>query len=128
MLVGLPPGSRHELGALAFAIALRRTGLPVLYLGPDLPVGDWTHAANATAARGVVLSVVMPADREAARDVVASVRAARPDALIAIGGRAAIAAEGEDVTLLPNDLVEAAEAVRAELARREPAARSGRRF
>jgi hypothetical protein len=28
-LVGLPSGSRHELGALAFAVAARRAGLPV---------------------------------------------------------------------------------------------------
>ena len=35
-LVGLPPGSRHELGALAFAVALRRRGVGVLYLGADV--------------------------------------------------------------------------------------------
>ena len=38
VVVGLPPGARHELGALAFAVAARRAGIPVLYLGPDLPV------------------------------------------------------------------------------------------
>src|SRR5690606_3538033 len=32
VLVGLGPGSRHGLGALAFATAARRAGVPVLYL------------------------------------------------------------------------------------------------
>ncbi|HUQ44034.1 MAG TPA: MerR family transcriptional regulator, partial [Candidatus Limnocylindria bacterium] len=51
VLVGLPPGGRHELGALAFAVAARRAGLAVSYLGPDLPVEDWiAAAADASAA------------------------------------------------------------------------------
>ena len=125
VLIGLPPGSRHELGALAFAIALRRTGLPVLYLGPDLPITDWLNAIAATEARGIVLSVVMPGDQAPAAEVAAAVREARPDALIAVGGRSAVA--HGDVIRLPDDLVEAADAVRSELARREPAARGGRR-
>ena len=33
VVVGLPPGSHHELGAFAFAVAARRAGLNVLYLG-----------------------------------------------------------------------------------------------
>ncbi len=37
VLVGLPPGSRHEIGALAFATAARRRGLAVVYLGADVP-------------------------------------------------------------------------------------------
>jgi len=41
VLVGLPAGSWHELGALAFATVARRAGLSVLYLGPDLPPDDW---------------------------------------------------------------------------------------
>jgi MerR family transcriptional regulator, light-induced transcriptional regulator len=46
VLVGLPPGSRHELGALAFATAARRAGLAVLYLGRDLRIDDWVRAAG----------------------------------------------------------------------------------
>ena len=33
VLVGLPAGSRHELGALAFAVTAKRRGLDVHYLG-----------------------------------------------------------------------------------------------
>jgi len=46
VVVGLPPGSRHELGVLAFSIAARRSGLPTLYLGADLPVQDWMNAVQ----------------------------------------------------------------------------------
>ena len=33
VLVGMPPGGQHELGAFAFAVASRRAGLAVAYLG-----------------------------------------------------------------------------------------------
>ena len=39
VVVGLARGSRHELGVLAFATALRRAGLDVVYVGGDLPGG-----------------------------------------------------------------------------------------
>ncbi len=47
VVVGLPPGSRHELGALAFAVAVRRLGVGVLYLGADVPVASWVHVMRA---------------------------------------------------------------------------------
>src|SRR4051812_16842904 len=51
VLVGMPPGGRHELGGLIFATALRRAGLAVIYLGADLPVDDWIAAVERTEAR-----------------------------------------------------------------------------
>lgn len=87
VLVGLPPGSRHELGGLAFAVAARRAGLPVLYLGPDLPVDDWVATAERVAARAAVIGSVTAADRGPAQLVAAALIAARPDLLIAFGGR-----------------------------------------
>ena len=56
ILVGLPPGGRHELAALAFSVAARRAGLPILYLGPDLPVDDWVATAPRTHARAAVIA------------------------------------------------------------------------
>jgi MerR family transcriptional regulator, light-induced transcriptional regulator len=87
ILVGLPPGSRHELGGLAFAVAARRAGLPILYVGPDLPIQDWVGVAVRTVARAAVVGVVTPADREPAKRVTAALFAARPDLLVAYGGR-----------------------------------------
>lgn len=91
VLVGLPPGSRHELGALAFAVAARRAGLPVLYLGPDLPVIDWVATARATRARAAVVGVPTAADAEAARGVVAGLANDASGVLVAVGGHGAAA-------------------------------------
>ena len=63
VVVGLPAGSQHELGALAFATAIRRRGLDVVYLGADVPVDSWETAVRSRAARAAVLSVVTAADR-----------------------------------------------------------------
>jgi DNA-binding transcriptional MerR regulator/methylmalonyl-CoA mutase cobalamin-binding subunit len=70
VVVGLPSGSQHDLGALAFATAIRRRGMDVLYLGADVPVSSWETAVRSRAARAAVLSVVTPEDRAAAASVV----------------------------------------------------------
>lgn len=87
ILVGLPPGARHELGALAFAVAARRARLPVIYLGSDLPTQSWVATAVRSRARAAVIGAVTPADRQPARAVASALREARPDLLIAFGGR-----------------------------------------
>ncbi len=69
VVVGLPSGSQHELGALAFATAIRRRGLNVLYLGANVPVSSWETAVRSHAARAAVLAVVTPEDRPAAATV-----------------------------------------------------------
>jgi MerR family transcriptional regulator, light-induced transcriptional regulator len=120
VLVGLPPGARHELGALAFATALRRAGVSVVYLGPDLPVADWVEAARLAATRAVVIGAVTAADQEAAEMVTAAVHAARPDLPVLVGGRAASPANHRAWRVrLPEDLPAAVGLVRRLLA--EPA-------
>lgn len=74
ILVGLPPGSRHELGALAFAVAARRAGLDVVYLGADVPLESWLRAVRETGAPVVVLGVVTPADVASATIVAEGLR------------------------------------------------------
>ena len=54
VVVGLPPGSRHELGAFAFAATLRRRGVGVLYVGADVTVEGWIDAVGRTHARAAV--------------------------------------------------------------------------
>ena len=46
VIVGLPPGARHELGALAFAVAARRGGIPVAYIGADVPISSWVETTS----------------------------------------------------------------------------------
>lgn len=116
VLVGLPPDSRHELGALAFAVALRRLGVDVLYLGSDVPVESWVDAAADSAAQAAVVGVVTARDIPPASEVAAALRAARPDLVLAFGGASAggLSAIG-DVTVLPARVVAAARALRGRL-------------
>ncbi|GAC1662606.1 MAG: cobalamin-dependent protein [Candidatus Limnocylindrales bacterium] len=111
VLVGLPPSARHELGALAFSTAARRAGLPVLYLGPDLPVADWVAAARRTSARAAVIGVVVDADAVPAGEVAAALRADDSDVAIFVGGRSAARADqevgaGRRASVLPDGLRE----------------------
>jgi methanogenic corrinoid protein MtbC1 len=109
VIVALPPGARHELGALAFAITARRAGLPVAYLGPDLPLEDWR---SATASAGAaVIGVPTEADVEAAIHLARRLRRAHPHLVVAVGGSAAPSLPG--IVRLPQDLGEAAASVAA---------------
>jgi DNA-binding transcriptional MerR regulator/methylmalonyl-CoA mutase cobalamin-binding subunit len=85
VLSGLPPGSRHELGILAFATAARRQGLAVVHLGPDLPLRDWLTAAERHQPDAVVIAAPTLNDVPSALQIVEGLRSGR--ALIAIGGR-----------------------------------------
>jgi DNA-binding transcriptional MerR regulator/methylmalonyl-CoA mutase cobalamin-binding subunit len=112
VVVGLPPGSRHELGAMAFAVALRRRGVGVLYVGADLPIAGWRMAMSDARRRLAVISVVTDADRPAAEAVAASLRELDATILIATGGHASRQDEplGDGVAWLPDRIGEAAAA------------------
>lgn len=109
-LVGLPPGSRNEIGALAFAVACKRAGLGVLYLGADVPIESWVAASSEYPQAAVALGAVTRLEGRSAAGVVAAVRASRPDCLVAVGGAArdVAAARRTDVLLLPDGLRDAA--------------------
>jgi DNA-binding transcriptional MerR regulator len=108
ILVGLGPKSRHELGALSFAVALRRAALPVLYLGPDLPIESWVAAATGRAARAAVVGVPTRSDVRSAGAVLGALREASPVMILAVGGDAAPKiADGEGAIELPPRLSEA---------------------
>lgn len=112
VLVGLPPESRHELGALAFAVALRRLGVDVLFLGSDVPIASWVDAADESGARAAVIGVVTASDVRAATDVATALGAARPRMTVAVGGAAAEGvADRLGVVVLPARVVEAARAL-----------------
>lgn len=118
ILVGMPPTVRHELGALAFSTAARRAGLPILYLGPDLPVADWVATAIETKARAAVIGVLVESDVRPAVAVAEGLRAALPDLLVCFGGRSAARArnDGAGPTLiLPEPLDAAVGALQDEL-------------
>jgi len=109
MLVGMPPGTRHEAAALAFATAARRAGLAVVYLGADVPVDSWVAAVDRTGARAVALGVVIDEDIAAASAVVRALREAHPDLVIGVGGRRSGSVDGSDLVRLPDPLIRAVE-------------------
>ena len=119
VVVGLPPGARHELGALAFAAALRRRRVGVLYLGADVTVDGWVDVFARTRARAAVIGVVTAADREAAAEVVMALQALAVP-IIAVGGPAARPelAPTNGMRVLPERIVEAAAAIAEALGRR----------
>jgi DNA-binding transcriptional MerR regulator/methylmalonyl-CoA mutase cobalamin-binding subunit len=105
VLVGMPPGARHELGGLIFAIAARRAGLPVVYLGADLPLADWLAAVDRTNARAVVIGAVLAEDESATRAIGRELRSLYPGLVIAYGGPAAPPADDATSTIrLPGNV------------------------
>jgi DNA-binding transcriptional MerR regulator/methylmalonyl-CoA mutase cobalamin-binding subunit len=108
VVVGLPPGSQHELGALAFATAIRRRGLDVLYLGANVPVSSWEAAVSSHAARAAVLAVVTPQDRPAAMAVAERLAGHERVPIVCTGG-ACGADVGRDVRELASSIGAAAQ-------------------
>lgn len=88
VVVGLPPGSLHELGALAFATSVRRLGHNVLYLGADVPITSWRSAVQTHRAQAAVLAVATPSDRQPAAEVTDLLLSADANLLVASGGAA----------------------------------------
>jgi DNA-binding transcriptional MerR regulator/methylmalonyl-CoA mutase cobalamin-binding subunit len=119
VIVGLPPGSRHELGALAFAAAIRRRGVGVLYLGQDVTIDGWIDVFARSHARAAVIGVVTADDRPAATAVIEAL-IARSVPIIAVGGAAAGAGMVPEhpAMLLPWRVVDAAAVVAGALGRR----------
>lgn len=104
VIVGLPPGAQHELGALAFAVAARRGGIPVAYIGADVPISSWVETVSRPDIRAAVLAVMRPADIEPAREVRDALASSRPDLIIAVGGPDAPALGDGTVLMLPPGL------------------------
>ena len=88
VVIGLPPGARHDLGLLAFATAARRVGLSTTWLGADVPVHDWAAAVGARSADSVVMAIPMETDVGAVAEAVSAIEASRPGVLVAVGGAA----------------------------------------
>jgi hypothetical protein len=117
IVVGLPPGGRHELGALAFAVAVRRAGLPATYVGANMPVDDWLTAARGAAA--VAIGVTTRRDRTRALPLARQLRMSDPNLVVALGGREATAEPG--ILRLPPRLVESVAALEAAITAVAPA-------
>lgn len=108
VLTGLPPGSRHELGMLAFAVCLRRRGVGLVHLGSDLPVDSWAKASERYSPRLAVLTATMRAD--VAGVVAIASRLETRGVRVAVGGfyQADVAAQDSSVLALGHSVPAAA--------------------
>ena len=101
-LLACPEGERHDLGLIAFGLALRERGWRIDYLGPDTPVESIEEAARRTAPAVVVLSAVRSEPLEEVAAFAARHR-------VAIAGAGAKLASVRGVERLTDDPVTEAE-------------------
>ncbi|MEO8208356.1 MAG: B12-binding domain-containing protein, partial [Chloroflexota bacterium] len=110
VVVGLPSGARHEIGTIAFAVALRRRGSNVLYLGPDVPTSSWVHVTGGPVS-GAVIGVPRMEDVPPAREVLDALHRERPGIRVAVGGPGAAAAVQPGNLVVGPRIADAAQAV-----------------
>ena len=67
-LLACLPGEQHDLGLIAFGLALRSRGFRIAYLGGDMPIESVAGAADAVQPAAVVLSAVNPGGFRKFRD------------------------------------------------------------
>jgi len=86
VLIGAPPGVDHQIGLMAFAVAVRRAGMPTIYLGAQVPLAAWRDAAAKTGAGAAVTTVPRSRDVARARKVVECLRE-QPRLPVWVGGK-----------------------------------------
>jgi MerR family transcriptional regulator, light-induced transcriptional regulator len=85
------PGEQHDLGLIAFGLALRSRGWRIVYIGPDSPIDTVEEASRWLEPSLVVLNAVSP---ERVRPVLPKLRTLARRHRLALGGAAA-----QDATL-----------------------------
>jgi len=86
VITGLAPGATHEIATLAFATMLRRAGLRVTYLGPDLPGPSWVQAVHTIHPDAVVIGAPRTDDTPAATNIIQALRETAPQTAVYVGG------------------------------------------
>jgi methanogenic corrinoid protein MtbC1 len=106
-LLACLPGERHELGLMAFGLALRSHGWRVAYFGSDTPLETIDEAADALEPSLVVLSAVT-SDR--IHEALPQLQALASRYRIALGGKGVVGIDSSDLDVLVlggNPVVEA---------------------
>jgi MerR family transcriptional regulator, light-induced transcriptional regulator len=80
------PGEQHDLGLIAFGLALRSRGWRIVYLGPDSPIDTVADVSRRIEPNLVVLNAV---SRDRVRPVLPELRALARCHRLALGGAAA---------------------------------------
>jgi len=109
------PGEHHDLGLLAFGLALRSRGWRIVYLGTDTPISSIADAARSCDPAFVVISAV---DVRTLRRHAAELEGLATEFRVCLGGAGAATANGRlDAIRLVGDPVSGADHL-TELARR----------
>lgn len=106
-LLACAPGEQHDLGLIAFGLALRARGWRILYLGPDTPLESLAGAARSSRPDRIVVSAVDPRTLDAERDQLLELAGAYR---LAVGGAATTGLDlGDDVLPLTGSPVDGAD-------------------
>jgi DNA-binding transcriptional MerR regulator len=113
------PGEQHELGLIAFGLALHELGWRIVYLGADAPVETVAEVSSTSDPSLVVLSTVDP---ELVERSLPGLRELAKDQRLALGGVAARDGrpDVDGILHLSGDLVAEAARINELLPRREP--------
>jgi DNA-binding transcriptional MerR regulator/methylmalonyl-CoA mutase cobalamin-binding subunit len=102
------PGEQHDLGLVAFGLALRDRGWRIVFLGPDTPLDTLVDAAAALGPDAVVVSATTPEHFERSRDNLRALARSRRVRIAGAGATEALA-EATGASLLGPDPIAAAE-------------------
>lgn len=104
VLLSCAPGERHDLGLIAFGLALRARGFRILYLGADTPIESVAQTALAARPHAVVVSAV---SAELLTEIGGALHELAAEYPVYLGGAGASASEGEFPTLTGGPVEEA---------------------
>ena len=111
VMVGLPEGAHHEIGAAALALLVQRRGVQVQYVGSDLPADDWARGAREGGSAGAVLIVPLREDAERATQALHALRVHGPRLELFVGGRGRDEIGVKHVHVLDEDIRLAADTI-----------------
>jgi DNA-binding transcriptional MerR regulator len=104
------PGEQHDLGLIAFGLALRARGWSVTFLGQDTPIEDVASVARRLDAALVVVTATVRERLSSIADELRTLAEVAPLALAGAGADAAVAARAGG-RLLEGDPISAADAL-----------------
>lgn len=111
VVLACPPGEQHDIGLVALHLLLADAGVPVLYLGADVPAGDLAEAVRQSDAVAVCLSIASAGGAASCRRAIRAVGRI-PASRIFVGGPGlAHVPQALNATELPAPIGEAAAAV-----------------
>jgi DNA-binding transcriptional MerR regulator len=103
------PGEQHDLGLIAFGLALRARGWRIVYLGTDTPIASLADTARSCTPAAVIVSAVDP---RVFRRHAAELRQLARETRLCLGGAGAARARLDaDLLTLTGDPVEEAERI-----------------